>query len=167
MSEHHTILGDKVHIYRRLNSSSWQCASYLAGRNRRTTTKEDSLSKAKEFAGDWYLQLRGKLRSGELKSGKLFREAAELYLREFDIITQRQRSPTYARGQHARTNGHLIPFFGRMVLPEVTAGKVNEYRIHRLEESNAINIMKPRPKKKTISKKGPGRVEAIRLAEEA
>jgi integrase len=137
MSEHHTILGGKVHVYRRPNSSSWQCASYLAGRNRRTTTKEDSLSKAKEVAEDWYLQLRGKLRDGELKSGKLFREAGKLDLREFDIITQGERSPTYARGQHARTDGHLIPFFGNMVLPEITSGKVNEYRIRRLEESKA------------------------------
>jgi integrase len=137
MSEHHTILGGKVHVYRRPNSSSWQCASYLAGRNRRTTTKEDSLSKAKEVAEDWYLQLRGKLRDGELKSGKLFREAGKLYLREFDIITQGERSPTYARGQHARTDGHLIPFFGNMVLPEITSGKVNEYRIRRLEQSKA------------------------------
>ena len=137
MSEHHTILGGKVHVYMRPNSSSWQCASYLAGRNRRTTTKEDSLSKAKEVAEDWYLQLRGKLRDGELKSGKLFREAGKLYLREFDIITQGERSPTYARGQHARTDGHLIPFFGNMVLPEITSGKVNEYRIRRLEESKA------------------------------
>jgi integrase len=137
MSEHHTILGGKVHVYRRPNSSSWQCASYLAGKNRRTTTKEDSLSKAKEVAEDWYLQLRGKLRDGELKRGKLFREAGKLYLREFDIITQGERSPTYARGQHARTDGHLIPFFGNMVLPEITSGKVNEYRISRLEESKA------------------------------
>ncbi len=138
MSEHHTILGGKVHVYRRPNSSSWQCASYLAGKNRRTTTKEDSLSKAKEVAEDWYLQLRGKLRDGELKGGKLFREAGKLYLREFDIITQGERSPTYARGQHARTDGHLIPFFGNMVLPEITSGKVNEYRIRRLEQSNAL-----------------------------
>ena len=34
-------------------------------------------------------------------------------------------------------------------------------------DAAAINIMRPRPKKKTASKKGPGRVEAIRLAEEA
>jgi hypothetical protein len=88
MSEHHTILGGKVHVYKRPNSSSWQCASFLAGKNRRAITKEDSLSKAKEVAEDWYLQLRGKLRDGELKSGKLFREAAKLYLREFAIITR-------------------------------------------------------------------------------
>ena|GEM_PF-4357290 len=114
MSEHHTILGGKVHIYKRPNSPSWQCASYLGGKNRRTTTKEDSLSKAKEFAEDWYLQLRGKL-----------------------------RDPTYARGQHARTNGHLIPFFGSMVLPEITAGKVNEYRICRLDECKALRGKPP------------------------
>lgn len=137
MSEHHTILGGKVHVYKRPNSSSWQCATYLAGKNRRTTTKEDSLSKAKEFAEDWYLQLRGKLRDGELKTGRMFRDAAKLYLREFDIMTQGQRNATYARGQHARTNGYLVPFFGGMVLPEITAGKINEYRIHRLEESKA------------------------------
>jgi integrase len=34
-------------------------------------------------------------------------------------------------------------------------------------DASAINIMKPRPKKKAISKKGPGRVEAARLADEA
>ena len=143
MSEHHTILGGKVHVYKRPNSSSWQCATYLAGKNRRTTTKEDSLSKAKEFAEDWYLQLRGKLRDGGLKSGKPFRDAAKLYLREFDIMTQGQRNATYARGQHARTNGHLVPFFGSMVLPEITAGKINEYRIHRLEESKALRGKPP------------------------
>ena len=137
MSEHHTILGGKVHVYKRPNSSSWQCATYLAGKNRRTTTKEDSLSKAKEFAEDWYLQLRGKLRDGELKTGRLFRDAAKLYLREFDIMTQGQRSSKYASGQHARANVHLVPFFGSMVLPEITAGKINEYRMHRLEEAKA------------------------------
>jgi hypothetical protein len=33
-------------------------------------------------------------------------------------------------------------------------------------DAAAINIMKPRPKKKTIAKKGPGRVEAIHLTDE-
>jgi hypothetical protein len=91
MPEQHTILGGKVHLYKRPNSSLWQCSSYFAGRNRRTSTKEDSLSKAKEIAEDWYLQLRGKLRAGEIKSEKTFREVSEQYLREYDIITQGQR----------------------------------------------------------------------------
>jgi integrase len=78
-----------------------------------------------------------------LKTGKTFREAAEQYLREYDIITQGQRSKTYMRGQHARANGHLVPFFGRMVLSEITAGKVQDYRIHRLEEAVATRGKAP------------------------
>ena len=57
MTEHHTILGGKVHVYKRPNSSLWQCSSFFAGKNRRTSTKEDSLSRAKEIAEDWYLRL--------------------------------------------------------------------------------------------------------------
>src|SRR5450759_112251 len=108
MPEQFDILGGKVHVYRRPNSSHWQCSSYLGGKNRRTSSKEDSLSKAKEIAEDWYLQLRGKLRSGEIKTEKTFREASELLLREYDIITQGQRSKLYVQGQHWRSEIHLV-----------------------------------------------------------
>jgi hypothetical protein len=40
MPEQHTILGGKVYIYKRPNSSLWQCFTYLAGKNRRCSTKE-------------------------------------------------------------------------------------------------------------------------------
>src|ERR1700692_3335689 len=135
MAEQYSILGGKVHVYKRPNSSHWQCSSYFAGKNRRTSTKEDSLSTAKEIAEDWYLQLRGKLRSGEIKTEKTFREASEQYLREYDIITQGQRSKIYVAGQHRRSRIHLVPFFGRLGLSEITAGQVQEYRIHRMEEA--------------------------------
>src|SRR5215469_7645331 len=135
MPEQYDILGGKVHVYKRPNSSAWQCSSYLAGRNRRASTKEESLSKAKEIAEDWYLQLRGKLRNGDIKSGKTFREAADQYLREYDIITQGQRSKVYVRGQRLRVTGHLVPFFGRFVLSDLTAGRIQDYRIHRRQEA--------------------------------
>jgi integrase len=135
MTETHTILGGKVHVYRRPNSSHWQCSTYLAGKNRRRSTKEDSLSKAKEIAEDWYLQLRGKLRSGEIKTEKTFREASEQFLREYDIITQGERNKIYVDGQHWRSRVHLVPFFGAMGLSEINGGTVQEYRIHRREEA--------------------------------
>jgi hypothetical protein len=72
MPEKHTILGGKVHVYRRDNSSLWQCSTYLAGKNRRVSTKEDGLAKAKDFAEDWYLGLRGKVRNGEITGGLLY-----------------------------------------------------------------------------------------------
>ena len=135
MPEKHTILGGTVYVYKRPNSSLWQCSSYFAGKNRRTSTKEESLSKAKEIAEDWYLQLRGKLRGGEIKSEKTFREVSEHYLREFDIITQGQRNKRYVEGQHWRSQERLVPFFGNLGISEITSGKIQEYRVHRHQEA--------------------------------
>ena len=58
MAEKHTILGGKVHVYQRAGSPARQCATYLDGKNRRVSTKEKSLAKAKDFAEDWFFQLR-------------------------------------------------------------------------------------------------------------
>lgn len=137
MAEQHTILGGKVYVYKRPNSSRWQCSSFFAGKNRRTSTKEESLSKAKDIAEDWYLQLRGKLRTGELKAEKTFREASVQYLHEFDIMTQGQRNKHYVDGQHRRSSVHLVPFFGNMDISKITTGKIVEYRIHRHQQAMA------------------------------
>ncbi len=135
MPEKHTILAGKVHVYRRDNSSRWQCATYLAGKNRRVSTKEDGLAKAKDFAEDWYLELRGKARSGEITNEKTFREAAVQFEREYQIITEGQRNAEYVEGHSTRLRLHLLPFFGDMGLSEITPGQVQEYRIHRHEEA--------------------------------
>jgi integrase len=135
MPEKHTILGGKVHVFRRDNSSRWQCATYLAGKNRRVSTKEDSLGKAKDFAEDWYLELRGKARNGEINDEKTFREAAVQFEREYQIITEGQRNPEYVEGHSTRLRLHLVPFFGDMGLSEITPGQIQEYRIHRHEEA--------------------------------
>ena len=135
MPEKHTILGGKVHVYRRDNSSLWQCSTYLAGKNRRVSTKEDGLAKAKDFAEDWYLGLRGKVRNGEITSEKTFREAAVQFEREYQIITEGQRNAEYVQGHSTRLRLHLVPFFGDMGLSEITPGQVQEYRIHRHEEA--------------------------------
>jgi hypothetical protein len=46
----------------------------LKGKNHRKTTKQDSLSLAREIAEDWCLVLRGKDRADLLKTGKTFRQ---------------------------------------------------------------------------------------------
>jgi len=135
MPEKHTILGGKVHVYRRDNSSLWQCSTYLAGKNRRVSTKEDGLAKAKDFAEDWYLGLRGKVRNGEITNEKTFREAAVQFEREYQIITEGQRNAEYVEGHSTRLRLHLLPFFGNMGLSEITPGQVQEYRIRRHEEA--------------------------------
>lgn len=131
----HSILGNKVHVYKRDNSRYWQCSTYLQGKNRRTSTKEESLQHAKQFAEDWYLELRGKARAGMLKDEKTFKEASELFLKEYEVITEGDRSPKWVQGHEIRLRVHLNPFFGDLALSDVTAGKVQEYRVHSRERS--------------------------------
>jgi integrase len=135
MTEHHELMGGKLHIYKRENSRFWQCSTYLAGMNRRMTTKEESLTHAKDIAEDWYIELRGKARAGALKSGPKFNQAADRFLDEYEAITQGQRSPLYVQAHKDRVRVHLKPFFGDKVLSEITPGLVQEYRIHRNKNS--------------------------------
>ncbi|MBS1983413.1 MAG: site-specific integrase [Bdellovibrionales bacterium] len=136
----HYLMDDKVQLYMRANSPHWQCACSVAGRQRRTTTHEESLSRAKDVARDWYLGLMGKYRAGELKEGKTFREASQRFIDEFEVITQGQRSPIYVKGHKDRIKNHLNPFFGDKVLSEITPGMVQDYRIHRMKTGKARSV---------------------------
>lgn len=133
----HSIFDNKIQLYMRPLSPHWQCSCTVAGKQRRASTKEESLSRAKDVARDWYLGLLGKYRGGELKEGKTFKEAAARFIDEFETITQGQRSPIYVKGHKQRIEKHLNPFFGQMVLPEITAGTIQDYRIHRMKNGMA------------------------------
>jgi len=63
----HSLMGGHVHLYKRPGSTLWQSSTFLAGRNYRVRTKEESLTHAKDFPEDWYVGLKGKQRAGELK----------------------------------------------------------------------------------------------------
>jgi integrase len=127
----HVMMGGMLQLYRRDNSRFWQCSASVGGKQRRASTKEDSLALAKQIAEDWYLELRGKARAGLLKSEKTFRQAAEQFHKEYEIITEGQRSPRWVEGHRGRLCLHLTPFFGDYGVSEVTAGKLQEYQVHR------------------------------------
>jgi integrase len=131
MPENHKLMGGRLHVYRRENGTQWQCSTYLAGKNWRVSTKEESLANAKDFAEDWYLRLKGLHHAGELKVGKTFKDAANQFLLEYETITAGERNPQYVKSHGDRLRVHLLPFFGDKVLSEITPGSVQEYRIHR------------------------------------
>lgn len=150
MSEHHRLMGGKLHVYRRENSSHWQCSTYICGKNRRISTKEDSLALAKEIAEDWYLELRGKSRAGEFKTGKTFRQAADQFKHEYEALTEGERSPEYVKLLKDKIEVHLMPFFGNKVLSEITPGLVQEYRIHRMTSRKDANGLPLKPARSTL-----------------
>ncbi len=147
----HEVLGGKIQMYRRNNSRFWQCSASVGGKQRRTSTKEESFALAKQIAQDWYLTLKGKDRAGLLKSEKTFQQTAEQFLKEYEIITEGQRSPLWIEGYRLRLRLHLIPFFGEFGISEITAGRVQEYRIHRMTSRVDKKTGQPkRPARSTI-----------------
>jgi integrase len=139
----HELMGGKLHVYKRGNGRYWQCSTYLSGRNHRKSTNEEGLAQAKDFAEDWYLQLKVKDRNGEIKTGKTFRHAAAQFVREYETITEGQRNPQYVKEHSRRLENHLLPFFGDKALAEITPGLVQEYRIHRREKALAARGKPP------------------------
>jgi hypothetical protein len=126
-------MAGKVRIYRRETGQNWYCSTYMNGKEHRRSTKEDSLNRAKEFAEDWYLTLRGKQRSGELISEHSFSDAAVAFQKEYEVITEGQRSSKWVDGHKARIRLHLLPFFGKHGLSQVSSGAVQDYRVERIQ----------------------------------
>jgi len=147
----HDLIGGKLHLFQRPRSRFWQCATFLEGKFRRHSTKEESLDRAKAIAEDWYLSLRLKHRSGELKGGKLFKDVAAQFLREYEALTQGERNPDYVKQQGERLKNHLLPFFGEKVITDITPGTVQEYRIHRMTSRKNPATGEPmRPARSTL-----------------
>ncbi|WP_095090662.1 integrase [Mesorhizobium sophorae] len=132
MTEKHTILEGKVHVYRRNDSPIWNCSTYLKGKNWRVSTKEESLSRAKDWAEDWYFGLKDKGRRGELVAEKTFKDAADQFTTEYEVLTDGERNARWVQDHYRRVRAYLVPYFGKMGLSTINAGTVQEYRISRM-----------------------------------
>lgn len=148
MTASHTIFDGRIHVYKRDDSRYWQCSAFIHDKNFRVSTREESLAKAKDFAEDWYLELRGKHKRGELVEEKTFNEAADQFMKEYPVITEGNRNKVYVKGHEIRLDVHLRPFFGDMGLSQITAGRLQEYRIHR--RATAIERNGKPPARNTI-----------------
>ncbi len=171
--ESHVLMDGALHVYRRENSRFWQCSTYLGSRNHRQTTKEVSLAAAKDFARDWYMErcvedcqrrrggavlLDGPVqlpvagtgtptdgRRRRTPTGPTFGDAADAFVAEFEAITLGERNADYVKQKSDHVRVHLLPFFGGTPLTDITAGKVQEYRVHR--QTSRLDPKTGKPKK--------------------
>jgi integrase len=153
MSARHEILGGLVQLYKR-GGKYWHCSASIKGQQQRATTDEEELPQAKQFAEEWYLRLRGLAAAGLLKKKeKTFNEAADEFEKEYEIMTEGQRSPRWVQGHKDRLRVHLRPFLGNLGLSEVNnAAKAQEYRIQRVQPKPDADPDKPfkRPSRNTL-----------------
>ncbi len=144
----HEMFDGRLQVYRRGESRFWQCAARVGSQRFRNSTKEEDLARAKDIAEGWYLELRGKLRNGEIiKKERTFGEAAEHYLRQARVLAASVRSPKYIEFMQLRMNRHILPFFSKYPLSEVNRGLVQTYRVKRAEETIAASATADKPGK--------------------
>jgi len=140
MKQTHTILGGKIRIYRRETGDNWYCAARFNGKNFRKSIKSDSLKLAKEVAEDWYFDLRDKNRRGEILTEKTFKDAADRFFYEYEVLTEGERNERWVKDHYRRLNMHLLPFFGDMGLSTINAGTAQGYRIQRLKPDEGKRV---------------------------
>jgi hypothetical protein len=116
MEKNHELMGGDIQLFRRPNSKFWYCQATVGGRQRRLSTKKESLRLAEDVAKDWFLTLQGKARAGLLRSERTFAAAAKKFMAEYETITKGERSPKWVAGHEARLRLHLLPFFGETEL---------------------------------------------------
>lgn len=132
----HEMFGGKVQLYRR--GKVWWRAARVGGERFRESTGHDQLDLAEHVTEIWYLKLRGQLLNGDLASrGPTFESAAKEYVREMRVLTIGARSPKYVEYLELRMNAHILPYFGKMGLTEVTKGTAQSYLVKRIEETIA------------------------------
>lgn len=131
------LLGGDVQMFKRPRSPFWYAQTTVAGRQRKTSTKQENQKRAEDAAKAWYLALIGKAANGEISSERTFAAAAKKFMAEYETITQGQRSPKWVDGHRGRIRLHLIPFFGETELPSITPGMIQDYRVHRIKVGTA------------------------------
>lgn len=156
----HAILGGKVNLCRRGDSDNWHCSTFRKGRNRRKSTKEESLPLARQIAEDWYLELRGKARVGHLpeqieskaskrpsasvkkigadgvplglKCRMTFDEAADQFTAEYGVINHGEVSERWVAGHQSRLSARLRPYFADKWRDEIDGGSAQVHRLFRM-----------------------------------
>lgn len=84
-------------------------------------------------------------------TGPTFEDAATAFANEFEVITLGERNAGYVKSKSDIIRVHLTPFFGETALEDITAGKVQEYRLHRQSSRMDVKTGKPkRPARATL-----------------
>jgi hypothetical protein len=83
----------KLHVYKRSDSRFWLCRFYADGKYKTSSTKEQTLTKAKNFAMEWYDEIRFNHQHGVPIHDRTFDFVAKEYLGyQETLVANYQRS---------------------------------------------------------------------------
>ena len=111
-------------MYKRGEQLSAGSAQHISpARTAASRRKKRALSARRILPKTGILNLKESSGAERSSARRPFAQAAEQFLREYEIITEGQRNAQYVEGHGRRLKLHLLPFFGQMGLSEISAGQ--------------------------------------------
>ena len=131
----HTLIPNKLVIYRRERSTIWQCRMKIGDRWVRSTTKERDLKAAQTRAHEMLIEAQIRLRSNLPVVTKRFRDIAKLAIERMEQETKNGTGKS-SYGEYVEIiNRYLIPALGKRNISNIDKQALDEldkYRVERM-----------------------------------
>ena len=148
----------KLHVYLKNNSDIWMCRFFADGKYKVKSTGETTLGKAKDFALDWYDEIRFGQKQGVSVHGKTFGVITDEYLeyqktlvknyersvktgsiKKTGKITGKYRTARQAKDYVYRINA-LNQFFSNMEIGRISRRDIENYVDERMKSSSMTTV---------------------------
>ncbi len=103
------------------------------------STKTSDFDDGKRFSEDLYYELEGKVRRGETLKSPPFDKVVSEWVDETDFIF-RGKSDQYKDGNIKICENHLIPFYRKTPLDQITEDMMNNFISEKFRENNYSNV---------------------------
>ena len=130
----HVLMDNELVLYRRENSTIWQCRFKVAGIWQRATTKQHDIKKAKTTARELMIEAEIRKRSNLPFITRKFRHVAKLAVQRMDDDKAAGKGMVSYKDYIRVINEYLIPFFGNYSITSVNYTALDEFNSWRTEK---------------------------------
>ena len=103
------------------------------------STKTTDFNDGKRFSEDLYYELEGKVRRGEVLKSPPFDKVVTEFINDCDFI-YKDKSPQYIDGNIQICKNHLVPFYGKTPIDEITEDTMTNFVTHQFREHSHSNV---------------------------
>jgi integrase len=130
----HVITENELIVYRRENSSIWQCRFKVDGNWQRASTKERNLQSAKEKAKDLHLEAKIRQREGLPVLSRKFRNVANMAVKRLKDEIASGNGKVIYKDYIRVINDYLIPALGKRNIANIDRAALDELDAFRIEK---------------------------------
>ena len=103
------------------------------------STKTTDFNEGKRFSEDLFYELEGKVRRGEVLQSPPFDKVVTEFIDDCDFI-YKDKSPQYIDGNIQICRNHLVPFYGKTPIDEITEDLMTNFVSHQFREHSFSNV---------------------------